>query len=86
MVAGPSQPTFGKSLGGDYAILDGGTNIIAEAFHQVGPESFFPAEANARLIAAAPDLRDALVKLVCDPGNPDYRGTARAALAKAGNP
>jgi len=41
-------------------------------------------DANARLIAAAPELLYALAKLVVEPGDPDYRAQARAAISKAG--
>lgn len=40
----------------DRAIMDGDGQIIAEAFHRVGPDDWAPVEANARLIAAAPEL------------------------------
>lgn len=49
----------------DYAIaaeVDGRPQVIAEAFARSGQTSFPPAEANARLIAAAPDLLEALKK------------------------
>lgn len=53
--------------GWDYAILDGNNKIIAEAFENVGFASgstvihdFRPVEANARLIASAPELLEAL--------------------------
>ena len=41
---------------GDYAILDADGCIIGEAYRVVGPGTERPAEANARLWAAAPDL------------------------------
>ena len=62
MVEGPSKPTADTPMGGDFAILDGGTNIIAETFRTVGVDSYRPAEANARLIAAAPELLGLLIK------------------------
>ena len=42
----------------DYAIVAGG--IIAEVFHRIDDETFADAEANARLIAAAPVMLEAL--------------------------
>lgn len=56
------------------------------------PEDAVEAEANARLIAAAPDLYEALIALMAEiesysdaPGRDEYgsMGDARAALAKA---
>lgn len=44
--------------GGDYAIINDG-KIIAEAFHRVGETRYEDAKANARLIAAAPNLLEA---------------------------
>ena len=41
---------------GDKAIVAEFGQIIAEVFHRVGPDDWAPVEANARLIAAAPDL------------------------------
>lgn len=52
---GPSPGNIkGFDDGGDYAIISGG--IIAEAFHRIDDNTFVDAEANARLIAAAPEL------------------------------
>ena len=42
----------------DYAIVAGG--IIAEVFHRIDDDAFADAEANAHLIAAAPDLLELL--------------------------
>ena len=55
-VSGPSKVISSISDGGDYAILDDTLKIIAEAIHRVGPTEYRPAEANAHLIAAAPEL------------------------------
>jgi hypothetical protein len=66
--------------------------VIAEIY---GDPAGLPADANARLIAAAPDLYEALAFLVDDEGDPNEVGMhsicvshqavldARAALAKA---
>lgn len=82
----------------DRAIMDGDGQIIAEAFHRVGPDDWAPVEANARLIAAAPDLLAAAELaykyLAADPPTDDAAGDAwecwsaslivlRAAIAKA---
>lgn len=51
---------------GDCAILDDEGKIIAETFRTVGPNGFIdrrPAEANARLFAASPELLAALVEV-----------------------
>jgi len=56
---GPSPGKMkGYDDGGDYAIIARG--IIAEAFHRIDDDTYADAEANARLIAAAPDLLEAL--------------------------
>jgi len=44
----------------DWAILSSENRIIAEAFWKVETDEYMPAEANARLIAAAPELLEAL--------------------------
>jgi len=50
-------PCFGKwDIAGDYAILDAEGKIIAEAYKIVMHNDVRPAETNAHLIAAAPDL------------------------------
>lgn len=81
----------------DYAIYDTGHQVIAEAFGRSGVSDFPPAEANARLISAAPDLYEAVkgfldlyVALVnsgdCGNWNPEEEDVviaARAALQKA---
>lgn len=61
------RATQADNVGGiDYAITDDHGKIIAEAFHRVGfglGTGLYeerPAAANARLIAAAPELIDAL--------------------------
>lgn len=61
---GPAKPTADAPEGGDYAIQDGGTDIIAEVFYRTGPENTHNALANARLIAAAPDMLQALRRAV----------------------
>ncbi len=62
MAHGPAKPTADAPEGGDYCIQDGGTNVIAETFYRVseGAGGTRNARANARLIAAAPDMLDAL--------------------------
>ena len=50
----------GSTTGKDFGIIDSDYNIIAEAFHQLDDDLFADAEANARLIAAAPDMLAAL--------------------------
>ena len=83
MVEGPSKPTPDTPLGGDFAICDGGTNIIAEVFHQVGIGSYRPAEANAYLFDAAPELLAACQLLIEQyDAVPEFM-MASAALAKA---
>jgi len=39
----------------DYGILDASSEVIAEAFWRTGAAVYQPVEANARVIAAAPD-------------------------------
>lgn len=58
MAHGPAKPSLDAPEGGDWCIQDGGTNVIAETFYRVheGVGGTRPAEANARLFAAAPDL------------------------------
>lgn len=62
MAHGPSKPTPDAPEGGDWCIQDGGTNVIAETFYRVseGAGGTRPAGANARLIAAAPEMLQAL--------------------------
>mgnify|MGYP001593603689 CR=1 FL=1 len=52
---GPSAPGPRHDDGGDYAIKANG-EIIAEVFRRVSVTRIEPVEANARLIAAAPEL------------------------------
>lgn len=64
-VSGPSRPSADTPEGGDFAILDGGTNIIAETFARVseGVGGTRNAKANAMLFAAAdPETIAALLK------------------------
>lgn len=61
-----SGPSVGNTLGdkgGDYAIIEPGGIIIGEAYHCIGEDAYRDAEANARLWAAASDLRAALEAL-----------------------
>ena len=50
----------GATTGKDLGIIDKDGNIIAEVFHQLDDDLFAPVEANARLIAKAPELYDLL--------------------------
>ena len=59
-VRGPSLGTGQYDDGGDYGIYDSEGIIVGEAYYKVGVEMFRPAEANARLWAAAPDMKAAL--------------------------
>jgi hypothetical protein len=77
--------------GGDYAILSQG-RIIAEAIFMTAASTFQPVEANARLIAGAPDLLAALkwaldnLSMPTHLSDPEYGlhyQAARAAIAKA---
>jgi len=69
--------------GDDYAIVAGG-EIIAEAFGRTSQNNFPPSAANARLIAAAPDLLAALKEVVAlSDRKHDAWDAARAAIAKA---
>ena len=56
---GPSPGGTACDDGGDYAIIQG-RGIIAEAIHHVDVGRTEDALANARLIAAAPDMLEAL--------------------------
>lgn len=74
----------------DYAIRDADGELIAEVFGRTSTTNYPPAEANARLMAAAPELLAALVGILeigkRDMSNQKYDGyfdSARAAVAKA---
>jgi len=76
----------------DYGIaadVGGKKEIIAEAFGQVSKDEFTPAVGNANIIAAAPELYEALEKITnyyLPPVNPEFAevwNAARAALRKA---
>ena len=62
-IHGPSDGKGPYDDGGDYAIVDPDGKIIGEAIHKVDHTEFRPAEANARLWAAAPDLLAASQRL-----------------------
>jgi hypothetical protein len=72
----------------DFAVVAGG-QIIAEVFDRSSSKDFHPSRANAGLFSAAPDLLEALEKLVVamedelPAGGSDETRAARAALAKA---
>lgn len=57
--AAPNDGEYDYGIGAE---VDGRLQCIAEAFGRCGVTSFPPAEANANLIAAAPDLYEALVE------------------------
>lgn len=88
-ITGPGKYIPGFSDGGDYAIEDAAGQIIAEAIHQVDRSEFRPAEANARLIAAAPEMLEALRRSLSWLSSYPGEGAmgcydqARAAIAKA---
>ena len=65
--AGPSCSPLHDA--GDYAIVDTDGAIIAETFRQVSKDGTRPAEANAKLIAASPDMLEALEEIA------GYRGS-----------
>ena len=72
------------------AVVDGERYVISEAFGRVSEKQRPNAHANARLIAAAPELYEALERLVADVADYDAWerpchavDTARAALKKA---
>jgi hypothetical protein len=62
-IKGPSIECLPHTDGGDYAILSDEL-IIAETFERVAAGKAEPALANARLIAAAPELLEACEKLL----------------------
>ena len=78
-------PTDGAFDFGIAGAIDGRSYCIAEAFGRVGDDVRPDAEANARLIAAAPDMLEALKHLVHwhDQLGPDDVAKATAAIAKA---
>ena len=61
-INGPSPGGSDMDDGGDYAIVTG-DQIIGEAIRKTAPSTFQPAEANARLWAASPDLLAALRRI-----------------------
>ena len=65
-LAGDEPSPGGRYMddGGDYAIYverNGAKHVIAEAFSKTAENNREPAEANARLIAASPEMKAALV-------------------------
>lgn len=73
LIKGPSPGGISRAAivdAGDFAVYikrDGTEYIIAEAFHRTGrtgENDFEPAEANANLMAAAPDLLDVTIESV----------------------
>lgn len=71
----------------DYAISAAGATVLSETFGRGALGEWLPAEANARLIAAAPDLHSALEDLFIHVGMgweiDDCLKAAEAALSKA---
>lgn len=84
---GPSKPVPDAPEGGDWAILDSKGEIIGEAFRHVsqGENGLRPAEQNARLMAAAYSMREALrlAKRLCDEALPKFNWGASALNANA---
>jgi hypothetical protein len=76
-----------KAANGDRGISAPGTGIFIEVFTDIRHSSEFSLEeckANARLVAAAPDLLQALKKIVYDwDGEPEDMIEAAEAIAKA---
>ena len=70
----------------EYFVRRDGDNVSIAA-DIVDPEKCVPSEANARLIAAAPDLLGALLMVLDDPqaldGRPRTAECVRSAIAKA---
>jgi hypothetical protein len=65
--------------------INAGFKTVCTIWIDDAPEHIFNSEqeANARLIAAAPDLLEALHGLLLFPNNPRENNKARAAIAKA---
>ena len=90
---GPWEST-GAEVWGTHAmrfnLTTGGTPMIATVCKHEDAERAFPYEANARLIAAAPELLAALQSVLANSldsqGLADAHKQARAAIAKATNP
>jgi hypothetical protein len=55
-IKGPCRPTPDAPEGGDYAILDGDGQLVAECFYRSSPTHTHDAKGRAALFAAAPDL------------------------------
>lgn len=68
-----------------FSLTTGGTPMIATVCKHTDAERAFPYEANANLIAAAPDLLEALKQIAgSDPYHQSAAGRiARAAIARA---
>lgn len=91
-IHGPSKPCvhpISRDPGGDYAIRSSSGQIIAEVFNQTSEVNFESASCNANLMAAAPELLEAVKHLsACDyPDEVDFRcegcNNARKAISKA---
>ena len=67
----------------DFAICRADSQIIAEAFGRSSDKDYHDAEANARLIAAAPELLEALKAIASEHRECSATDAARAAIAKA---
>lgn len=75
-------PSFGGNPDAFSISVVGDDRLIATAWDRTPFDEANPAEANARLIAAAPELLEALEYLV-SLGGGDCLDIARAAIAKA---
>jgi hypothetical protein len=75
-VSGPSHDDLDPSKCGDYAIVDEQNHIVAECYRLVAVTTELPAEANARLFAAAPTMYEALKWML------DYSRDSRPAMAQ----